>query len=88
MALAAAGPWLQAYRGRTTPPSETRRMAWGLLLSPFLATLGLYLLSLLGDLSQLGGVMVGGALGVWLLLMGLPLVVRLRPRTPTFTRLL
>lgn len=88
VALAAAGPWLQVYRGRTTPPSETRRMAWWLLLSPFLATLGLYLLSLLGDLSQLGGVMVGGALGVWLLLLGIPLVMRLRPRTPTFTRLL
>lgn len=87
MGLAAAGPWLQSLRGSQPAQPEKRRTAWWLLFTPFLAAVGLYLLSLLGDLSQLGGVMVGGALGVWLLLMGIPLIVRLRPQRLTLASL-
>lgn len=88
MGLAAAGPWLQTLRGKAVVSSPKQRNTWWLLLAPFLATVGLYLFNLFGDLSQLGGVMVGGALGVWLLLMGIPLLLFLRPQRLTFSSLL
>lgn len=61
----------------SSPPAaakKTKRSPWhrrGLLLAPFLAAVLLALLGRLLDLSTLGGVVVGGALGVWFLAMGL-----------------
>ncbi|MEI2611446.1 MAG: alpha/beta fold hydrolase [Candidatus Promineifilaceae bacterium] len=52
------------------------------LIAPFLASGLLFLLSLLGDLSRLGGVIVGGALGVWLFLMGAVMSIGFRPTRP------
>lgn len=53
---------------------ERRRAPWhwlGLAVAPFLAAGGLALLAGVIDLGALGGLLVGGALGLWFLLLGL-----------------
>lgn len=70
-----------------TPPRPGQlRGLWyglGLLLAPFLAALLLAILGRMLDLSTMGGLLVGGALGLWFWLFGLVwLVAGFRPRRP------
>jgi pimeloyl-ACP methyl ester carboxylesterase len=68
------------------PQAGQLRGLWyglGLLLAPFLAALLLAVLSRMLDLSTMGGLLVGGALGLWFWLFGLVwLVAGFRPRRP------
>ncbi len=86
VALAAAGPLFP----RVTDKVVTRpRWAWvALLTAPFLATGLLALVSQVGDITSLGGLLVGGALGLWLLFMGLLFGLGYRPSRPTRRSLL
>ncbi len=75
------------------PPQPGRlRGLWyglGLLLAPFLAALLLALLGRMLELSTMGGLLVGGALGLWFWLFGLIwLVAGFRPRWPQGKELL
>ena len=57
--------------------------AWfGLVLAPLAACLGLWLLNLAADLSSLGGLQVGGAVGLWFALAGLVWLALLAGRPP------
>ncbi|MCM1983504.1 alpha/beta hydrolase [Lyngbya confervoides] len=51
-------------------PRPSRRPWIGLILSPFLAAAGLWALSFVISLPDLGGIQVGGALGLWFLIAG------------------
>lgn len=76
-------------------PSATSKLAtrprWGwfaLVLSPFAATLLLFLISQFVTINSLGGVMVGGALGLWLLFVGMIMLIGIRPGRLTLSALL
>jgi dienelactone hydrolase len=79
--LAAAGPLFpRVVDKRAVRP----RWAWvALLTAPFLATGLLALVGQVSDITRLGGLLVGGALGLWLLFMGLVLCLGYRPNRPT-----
>lgn len=76
----------------TQPQPGYLRGLWyglGLLVAPFLAALLLALLSRMLELSTMGGLLVGGALGLWFWLFGLIwLVAGFRPRRPQGKELL
>jgi pimeloyl-ACP methyl ester carboxylesterase len=76
----------------TPPRAGQLRGLWyglGLLLAPFLAALLLALLGRMMALSTMGGLLVGGALGLWFWLFGLVwLAAGFRPRRPVGTDLL
>ncbi len=84
LVLFAVAPVLAAS---TTTPKE--RQGWfrsgvGLCLAPLAASGGVVLLGQIVELGSLGGVMVGGAVGIWFLLAGLVwLAVLARPPRPT-----
>lgn len=83
VALAAAGPLFPRVADKMM---ARPRWAWSwvaLLTAPFLATGLLALVSQVGDITRLGGLLVGGALGLWLLFMGLVMCLRYRPSRPT-----
>lgn len=59
---------------RPSATLDSRRTPWhwlGLLLAPFIASGLLALLSRFADVSQLGGLLVGGTLGLWFFVAGL-----------------
>jgi pimeloyl-ACP methyl ester carboxylesterase len=68
-------------------PATARRGRWpvvALLIAPFAAALGVAALERLAGVSELGGMLVAGALGVWFLIMGLVwLLLGFRPPRPT-----
>lgn len=60
----------------------------GLIVAPFVASLGLFLVSQLIDMNRLSGVMIAGALALWFLLFGgLWLGIGFRPKRPTINAL-
>lgn len=68
--ITAAAPLL---RPSVVPPAARKRPPWhwlGLVLAPFVASGLLALLSQLGDVSQVGGMLVGGTLALWFLFVG------------------
>lgn len=86
VALVAAAP---LFPSTTSQPATRPRWGWlALFLSPFAATFLLFILSQFVTINRLGGVMVGGALGVWLLFLGVVMTMGLRPARPTASALL
>jgi dienelactone hydrolase len=81
--LAAVAPLLPVA---PSLPATIRRAPWdwvGLPLGAIAAAVVLYLLGLAFDVSTLGGLLVGGALGLWFLALGAVwLVVGFRPPRP------
>jgi dienelactone hydrolase len=73
-----------------TSKSATRpRWGWALvILAPFGATVLLFIISQFATINTLGGVVVGGALGLWLLFVGLAMGVGIRPGWPSLSTLL
>jgi len=71
LVLSAVAPVLAA--STTTPKTRGRRLrSWGgLFLAPLAASGGLALISRVVERVSLGGVMVGGAVGIWFLVAGL-----------------
>jgi dienelactone hydrolase len=78
----ALGPLLPAG----APPAVVSRRPWrwlGLPLGALVAALVLYIASRLFDVSSLGGMLVGGAIGLWFLVLGLVwLPLGFRPPRP------
>jgi len=68
--LTAVAPLLPAA---PRPPAKQKRKLWswlGLLVGPLLATGLIVLVSQAVNLSRVGGLLVGGAMGVWFFIMG------------------
>jgi dienelactone hydrolase len=71
LVLSAVAPILAAST-TTSKTRESRFRSWGgLFLAPLAAGGGLVLVSRVVELRSLGGVMVGGAVGIWFLVAGL-----------------
>ncbi|MCO5192132.1 MAG: lysophospholipase [Anaerolineae bacterium] len=85
VALAPTFPHILRNPDAIRPPRH-----WlGLVAAPFAASLGLFLLSQLMDMSTLGGVTIAGALALWFLLFGgLWLGIGFRPKRLTIPALL
>ncbi len=83
------GTVLPQLRAKVSPPPPHRQRAlraWGgMALSPVAAASVIKLISLSSDISNLGGLLVGGAIGFWFLIAGLcwlTMIAKLpRPRT-------
>ncbi|MBD1879801.1 alpha/beta fold hydrolase [Coleofasciculus sp. FACHB-T130] len=74
----------------TTPKPKVHPLqSWlGSLLAPFLASASLLLLSRMGEIDSLGGVLVGGAIGIWFFVAGVVwLGILLRLQRPTLRAL-
>lgn len=69
LALAAVAPLVATPNSPTVRTAAVRRWA-GLVIAPLVAVAGLVLLDQRFDLQNLGGVQVGGAVGIWLLIAG------------------
>ncbi|MBD2085952.1 lysophospholipase [Trichocoleus sp. ST-U3] len=74
----------------TTPKARVHPLQslLGSLLAPFLASASLLLLSRTGEIDSLGGVLVGGAIGIWFFVAGVVwLGILLRLQRPTLRAL-
>ncbi|HEY71216.1 MAG TPA: alpha/beta fold hydrolase [Anaerolineae bacterium] len=85
----AAAPLIMMKRAPAHPQPKALRRWLGFLLAPFVATGALALLSGWEGFSTFLGLHVGGALAIWILVMGVIwLVVSARPRAPRWQNLL
>ncbi len=83
-------PFLPSFPKEPHVDSQHGKRPWlGLVIAPFLGTALLALLNLVTPVSELGGMLIGGALALWFLLTGLAwLFIGFRIRRPTRRSLL
>jgi pimeloyl-ACP methyl ester carboxylesterase len=88
--LSVASKSLIGSQGDHTHDQTLSRRTWlYLIMAPFIATALLALLNALVDVTSILNIMVGGALGLWFLLMGVTwLVGGVRPEAPTLRSLI
>lgn len=69
-ALGAIAPIININISSTSTRVKQLRSCLGLLIAPFIASGGLLLVNRVSDIDSLGGVLIGGAVGIWFCLAG------------------